>query len=142
VKNEDDWKCLLQIKNAGNIYLPWFYSDQIVAMDDDERLIIKNNIRRLVYKHRYFASAEWAMGEDLIGEIGDGLTLMNIVTKNVSGKIKAVHTYIGYEGNGFACVSHAEGLDQPGVIYRYSNHVKMLKANLPILLECFWYNIK
>ena len=75
-------------------------------------------------------------------DIGDGLTLMNIVTKNVSGKIKAVHTYIGYEGNGFAWVSHSEGLDQPGVIYSYSNHVKMLKANLPILLECFWDNIK
>ncbi len=27
-------------------------------------------------------------------DIGDGLTLMNIVAKNVSGKIKAVHTYV------------------------------------------------
>ena len=44
---------------------------EIAQMDDDERLIIKNNIRRLVYKHRYFASAEWAMGEDLIGEMLD-----------------------------------------------------------------------
>ena len=46
-------------------------------MDDGERLIIKNNIRRLVYKHRYFASAEWAMGEDLIGEMLDILDSIN-----------------------------------------------------------------
>lgn len=49
---------------------------------------------------------------------------------------------IGYEGEGFACVAHSEGLDVPGVIYSYSSHVKMLKANLPYLLDCFWSNIK
>ena len=31
-------------------------------------------------------------------DIGDGLTLMNIVIKNEAGKTKAVYTYIGYEG--------------------------------------------
>lgn len=50
---------------------------EIAQMDDGERLIIKNNIRRLVYKHRYFASAEWAMGEDLIGEMLDILDSIN-----------------------------------------------------------------
>ena len=50
---------------------------EIAQMDDDERLIIKNNIRRVVYKHRYFASAEWAMGEDLIGEMLDILDSIN-----------------------------------------------------------------
>ena len=50
---------------------------EIAQMDDDERLIIKNNIRRLIYKHRYFASAEWAMGEDLIGEMLDILDSIN-----------------------------------------------------------------
>lgn len=39
VKNEEDWKSLLQIKDAGNIYIPWFYSDQIVT--------IPNNTNRL-----------------------------------------------------------------------------------------------
>lgn len=74
-------------------------------------------------------------------DIGDGLTLMNMVIKNESGKTKAVHTYIGYEGNDFVCVAHAEGLDEPGVIYSYPSHVRMLKANLPYLLDCFWTNI-
>lgn len=50
---------------------------EITQMDDDERLIIKNNIRRLVYKNRYFASADWAMGEDLIGEVLDLLSSIN-----------------------------------------------------------------
>ena len=75
-------------------------------------------------------------------DIGNGMTLMNIVTKNESGKTKAVHTYIGYEGDGFACVAHSEGLYEPGVIYSYSSHVRMLKANLPYLLECFRSNIR
>lgn len=28
-----------------------------------------------------------------------------------------INTYIGQEGNGFACVGHTEGLDRPGVIF-------------------------
>ncbi|MBQ7614379.1 MAG: hypothetical protein IJU77_04995 [Butyrivibrio sp.] len=71
-------------------------------------------------------------------DIGDGLTLMNIVIKNEAGKTKAVHTYIGYEGNGFACVAHSEGLDQPGVIYNYSSHVRMLNAKLIRYNPCFF----
>ena len=54
---------------------------EIAQMDDDERLIIKNNIRRVVYKHRYFASAEWAMGEDLIGEMLDILDSINFTQR-------------------------------------------------------------
>ena len=28
------------------------------------------------------------------------------------------------------------------VIYSYSSHVRMLNANLPYLLDCFWSNVK
>ena len=75
-------------------------------------------------------------------DIGDGLTLMNIVAKNAAGKTQSDHTYIGYEGEGFACVAQSEGLDEPGVVFNYSRHVRMLHANLPNLLECFWSNIQ
>ncbi len=75
-------------------------------------------------------------------DIGDGLTLMNIVIKNEAGKTKSVYTYIGYEGEGFVRVAQSEGLDEPGVIYSYSSHVRLLDANLPYLLDCFWANIK
>lgn len=50
---------------------------EITQMDDDEKLIIKDHIRKLVYKHRYFASAEWSMGEDLIDEMLDILNSTN-----------------------------------------------------------------
>ena len=37
-------------------------------------------------------------------DIGDGLTLMNLIEKNDSGKMHHITTYIGIEGNGFVCV--------------------------------------
>ena len=39
-------------------------------------------------------------------DIGKGLTLMNIIEKNDSGKMRHITTYIGIEGNGFVCVAH------------------------------------
>ena len=55
--------------------------------------------------------------------------------------MQEVHTYIGQEGNGFSCVGHAEGLDEPGVIFSYAGCVRMLEANLPALLDIFHSNI-
>lgn len=40
VKNEEDWKSLLQIKDAGNIYIPWFYSDQIVTIPNNTNIFV------------------------------------------------------------------------------------------------------
>lgn len=74
-------------------------------------------------------------------DIGDGLTLMNIILKNDAGKMQEVHSYIGQEGNVFSCVGHTEGLDEPGVIFSYTTYVRMLEANLPALLDCFYSNI-
>lgn len=44
-------------------------------------------------------------------DIGDGLTLMNLIEKNDSGKMHHITTYIGIEGNGFVCVGNANDLD-------------------------------
>ncbi len=44
---------------------------ELSQMNDNEKMVVKNHIRRLVYKHRYFASAEWAMGEELVGGLID-----------------------------------------------------------------------
>jgi len=74
-------------------------------------------------------------------DIGDGLTLMNIILKNDEGKMQEVHSYIVQEGNGFSCVGRTEGLDEPGVIFSYTSYVRMLEANLPTLLEFFYSNI-
>ena len=68
---------------------------EIAQMDDDERLIIKNNIRRLVYKHRYFASAEWAMGEDLIEEMIDILASINFTQQEYDFEYLFIPSYDG-----------------------------------------------
>ena len=45
-------------------------------------------------------------------DIGNGLTLMNVINKNENGKLHQITTYIGIEGNGFshASVNHGEGI--------------------------------
>ena len=71
-------------------------------------------------------------------DIGDGLTLMNIIEKNQNGQIKSVDIYIGSEREHFYCVGHADGLDQPGVIFSYSKYVKLIQANLQHYLNVFY----
>lgn len=75
-------------------------------------------------------------------DIGNGLTLMNIIWKNQEGKMSTINTYIGAEKNGFSCVGHTEDLDKPGVLFSYSQYVKMIEANLPSYLDVFFTNIK
>lgn len=71
-------------------------------------------------------------------DIGDGLTLMNIIEKNENGQMKSIDTYIGAERDGFCYVGHTEGLDQPGVIFSYSKYVKLIEANLQRYLNIFY----
>ena len=73
-----------------------------------------------------------------IYDIGDGLTLMNIIDKNQNGQIKSVDTYIGAERDGFCCVGHAEGLDEPGVLFNYTKYVKLIQANLQRYLNIYY----
>ena len=40
VKKEEDWKGLLKIKGAGNVYIPWFYSEQIVAIPNNTNIFV------------------------------------------------------------------------------------------------------
>lgn len=42
---------------------------EMSQMTDDEKVIIKDYIRGLVYKHRYYSTAEWAMGEEKLGDL-------------------------------------------------------------------------
>ena len=75
-------------------------------------------------------------------DIGDGLKLMNVIVKNQDGKIMSIDTYIGADRNGFSCVGHTEGLDEPGVIFSYARYVRLIEANLPHYLDAFFTNIK
>ena len=73
-------------------------------------------------------------------DIGDGLTLMNVINKNENGKIHQVTTYIGLEGNGFVCVGNANDLDMPGAIFSYQSYVRGQQAMLPVLIDIFETN--
>ena len=75
-------------------------------------------------------------------DIGDGLTLMNIVQKNEEGKMCEINTYIGQDGYAFSCVGHTGGLDQPGVIFSYAEYVRMMEANWSMLLDIYKTNVK
>ena len=48
----------------------------------------------------------------------------------------------GADRNGFSCVGHTEGLDEPGVIFSYPGYVRMIEANLSYYLNAFFNNIK
>ncbi len=73
-------------------------------------------------------------------DLGDGLTLMNVITKNESGKMRQITTYIGIEGNGFVCVGTADELDASGVIFSYQSFVREQEAMLPVLIDIFETN--
>ena len=73
-------------------------------------------------------------------DIGDGLTLMNVINKNENGKVHQVTTYIGIEGNGFVCVGNANDLDAPGAIFCYQSYVREQQAMLPVLIDIFETN--
>ena len=73
-------------------------------------------------------------------DIGEGLTLMNVIEKNDSGKMRHITTYIGIEGSGFVCVGNADDLDTLGAIFSYQSYVRMQEANLPVLIDMFKTN--
>ena len=73
-------------------------------------------------------------------DIGDNLTLMNVISKNECGKMHQVTTYIGIEENGFICVGNANDLDAPGTIFSYQSYVREQKAMLPVLIDIFKTN--
>ena len=73
-------------------------------------------------------------------DIGNGLTLMNVINKNENGKMRQITTYIGIEGNGFVCVGNANGLDAPGAIFSYQSYGREQEAMLPVLIDIFETN--
>lgn len=73
-------------------------------------------------------------------DIGDGLNLMNVISKNENGKMHQITTYIGIEGNGFVCVGNAKDLDAPGAIFSYQSYIRTQESMLPVLIDIFETN--
>ena len=61
-----------------------------------------------------------------IYDIGDGLELLNVCTKNPeNGMIDRVNTFIGsHTRNEYVSVGRTEDLSIPGVIFSYSSYVR------------------
>lgn len=79
------WKKLLNLSSAltDNIRKSIFQKclNDLSQMSDEERILIKNEVRRLIYKHRYYSSSTWAMDENTIVEYEKFLKKINIETK-------------------------------------------------------------
>ncbi len=78
-----------------------------------------------------------------IYDIGDGLELINVVTKNDTGDIVRVDTFIGSsKRDEYVSVGRAEGLSGAGVIFSYSQYVKQMRDFLPMYLEMYENNLQ
>ena len=63
-----------------NIFEQLLY--ELSQMSDEEVMRIKNEIRHLIYKHRYFSSSDWSMPEEKIAEYEQLLDKINIGLDN------------------------------------------------------------
>ena len=78
----DRWKKIIDLsEELPNDLLPEVL-DQLLyetgQMSDEEVMRIKNKIRSLIYRHRYYASADWSMPEEKILEYEKVLDAINI----------------------------------------------------------------
>lgn len=60
-----------------------------------------------------------------IYDIGDGLILLNILTKTTEGVLDRVDTYLGMDGIGFCPVGVVKNISSPGNIFSYPGVVRM-----------------
>jgi hypothetical protein len=68
----DRWNLLLKVaSNQSEEGLKRIFTrlrEEVMQMGDDEIIKIKNCIRGIIYRHRYFKSSEWSMSEEAILE--------------------------------------------------------------------------
>ena len=68
----DRWKKILNLSDdlpeelSKNVFKQLLY--ELAQMSDEEVMRIKNEIRHLIYRHRYFTSSDWSMPEERINE--------------------------------------------------------------------------
>lgn len=76
-----------------------------------------------------------------IYDIGDGLVLLNIQTKNADGVLDLVDTYIGMDGIGFCPVGVVENISSPGYVFSYPSFVRMQSRLVAEYKRIFWENL-
>ncbi len=81
------WKALLKVSN--NQTPEWrrksfeIMQNEILQMSDDEIITIKNEIRKIIYEHRYYQSADWAMTEEEVCEYEKILDEIKVTNKEL-----------------------------------------------------------
>ena len=76
-----------------------------------------------------------------IYDIGDGLILLNIQTKNAEGVLDRVDTYIGMDGIGFCPVGVVENISSPGYVFSYPSFVRIQSGLEAEYKRIFWENL-
>ena len=76
-----------------------------------------------------------------IYDIGDGLILLNIQTKNAEGVLDRVDTYIGMDGIGFCPVGVVENISSPSYVFSYPSFVRMQSGLVAEYKRIFWENL-
>ena len=74
-------------------------------------------------------------------DIGDGLILLNIQTKNAESVLDRVDTYIGMDGIGFCPVGVVENISSPGYVFSYPSFVRMQSGLVAEYKRIFWENL-
>lgn len=74
-------------------------------------------------------------------DIGDGMMLMNVVSKNDAGKIERIYTYVGYDdGTEFLRVGIAEDLASFGSRFNYAAFMRGVSQRLGLYKSVFESN--
>jgi len=88
------WKKILELSSRLTIDLRKEYfkqlSYELTQMSDEETIQIKNEIRSLIYRHRYFVSSNWSMSENNIVEYERLLDKIHINTSCNNAIIPAI----------------------------------------------------
>ena len=75
-------------------------------------------------------------------DIGDGMTLMNIVNRNAEGKIDSIYMYIGYtDEDSFLRVGIAEDLAAPGSLFNYASFMRGVHERMLLYKAIFKSNL-
>ncbi len=75
-------------------------------------------------------------------DIGDGMLLMNVVSKNDAGKIESIYMYVGYDdGTEFLRVGIAEDLASFGSRFNYAAFMRGVNQRLGLYKSVFESNL-
>ena len=93
----DHWEKLIDLSSempeelCRDIFEKLLY--ELGQMSDEEVMWIKNRIRHLIYKHRFFSSSDWAMPEEKITEYEKLLDKINIRTPEYEYSYLFINNY-------------------------------------------------